>query len=108
MEAVSFCPYRAKVNYDWSDVQTTEFKLQQQRFEVQTAKYGKPEPYPTEKDLEPLGECKGSDPLQHQVICECSIQLCQQDLWEVDSVDLVPGIMPNTIYGYEVQLLDNA
>lgn len=71
MDAVSFCPYRAKAKYDWSDVKTQEFKVQQQRFEVQTTKYGELEPYPTEKDLELLGECKGSDPLQHQVICEC-------------------------------------
>lgn len=79
MDTVSFCPYRARVNDDWSDVQISDFQLQQQKFEPQFAKYGALEPYPTEKDLEPLGECKGSDPLKHQVICECSIQLCYQD-----------------------------
>jgi hypothetical protein len=50
MPEVSICPYRTKVNYDWSDVQTHQqyevqtqkYEIQTQKFELQTTQYTKP------------------------------------------------------------------
>jgi hypothetical protein len=75
MDSVSFCPHRTNIDDDWSGVQTSNFQLQEQKFVLQTAKYGKPKPYPTEEDFENGFD----DSLQNQVICECSIHLCSQD-----------------------------
>lgn len=103
MASVSFCPQRTNIKDDWSGVQTSNFQLQQQKFVLQTAKYGEPEPYPIADSDEDF-----DDSLQNQVICECNIYIELPKPLEGKSIKFLYLTSCQFPFSDDIGILDNA